>query len=180
MNLDAVGNVKYFWYTVWTGNSEFFGEGELVALDTEELNCSMFFGFLFDTIPLLVVQFLNNYYAHGAIDKWNDFLMVTFISSCYMALSGIWKCIYWRFYRGVSWKDVPVSMVNLAIMKTLHIDPSSSKKSNSAYHVLDKNANEVDKITTEIVALSAAAGIGATVYAKVVELRWDVSFWIEY
>ena len=57
---------------------------------------------MFETLPQLVVQNINNYYSQqfGAIAVFSNVL------SCTMALNGVYRYGYWSLYKGVNFYEV--------------------------------------------------------------------------
>lgn len=98
----AVGKIRRMWYTVLL-QDDVFGD-DIATIDVEVLNRTLFAGFVFETLPQMCVQLAN------ALNVgWGTIAKASFAVSFTMAVFGIHKFVYWKFYRGLHMKEIPVN-----------------------------------------------------------------------
>jgi len=99
----AIGRVWTLWFRVWTG-TRYFDLPSLI--DTGIMNESLFAEFVSETLPQLVVQITNN----QLMNLWTPIGIFSSLLSIFMAASGVYRFVYWRFILGVPYEDVPIEL----------------------------------------------------------------------
>lgn len=95
--------IQDFWLSVWTGEAV-KPSGEMV--DKKVLNESIFSEIVFESLPELILQSLNN----QLLGEWN---IVGYISAANSALSvanGVYRVLYFKFYLKQNLVDVEVDL----------------------------------------------------------------------
>ena len=99
----AIGKIWTLWFRVWTGTNKY----ELTALvDTGFMNESLFAEFVFETLPQLVIQTTNN----QLINSWGAIGIFSTVLSIFMAFNGVYRFVYWTWFLGVKFEDVPIEL----------------------------------------------------------------------
>jgi len=99
----AVGRVRRLWFYVWRGFVDKF-ERAPPSVDTEVLNRILFSGFVLESAPQLVIQSYNAAQIGASVNA-----QFSIAISALMTFSSIYKFVYWRYVRGLPWKDIPVA-----------------------------------------------------------------------
>lgn len=121
----CIGDVRIFWHGLWSGegrNTVNVDMNDVVEIDTFILNRSLYWGFVLDEVPLLCIQFVNNYYIYGSVNNWSTFQIISSVLSIYSAASSAWKYLYFHYIKQMEWCDIPISVSR---SKMFHVPPKS-------------------------------------------------------
>lgn len=120
----CVGKIRGLWYSVWT-QGEYLDENCEVEIDRRTLNQCLFATFLLETLPHLGIQILNNSLA----SKWNNFKIFSIAFSSYMLVAGIWKFVYWKWWKETPMEQVPLPrLIPFVTISWLELPPSPDKR----------------------------------------------------
>lgn len=117
----AVGNIRKLWYSVWRMDKDYFSATgrQVVDVDTRILNHCVFAAFVYENIPFLIIQLINNTLTNG----WTTFTLVCFISTAYIVLDNFWTFVYYRHWKKYPLHKVPISSFIPASMEGFQIEP---------------------------------------------------------
>ena len=76
-----------------------------VIMDNGMFNRSLLEEFLFETFPQIIVQVINNYYTN-----YNYVTIASLLFSTIIMLDGMWRMVYWRYYKRIAFADIPVTI----------------------------------------------------------------------
>lgn len=90
----AIGSVWNFWFTKWSGTNNF---NITCDISIELLNESIFYEFVLESMPQLLLQCLNNEFNM----KWNFITYLSIFFSISMTANGIYRYLYYMLYKGI-------------------------------------------------------------------------------
>lgn len=99
----AIGKIWTLWFRGWTGTDNFDSS---TAIDARILNKSIFVEVMYETFPQLLLQITNN----QMMSTWDSICIFSTSVSLFMAINEFYRFNYWRCFRGVSYKDVPLKI----------------------------------------------------------------------
>jgi hypothetical protein len=105
------------WLHIWTG-ARFAKAGTPEAeerdrqiedafihpIDERVLNESIYSHIIFETFPLVVIQFINN----QSFGQWNGLAIFSMAFSIFNAMSGVYRIVYFKFIKGIPLVAIPV------------------------------------------------------------------------
>ena len=105
------------WLHIWTG-ARFAKAGTPEAeerdrqiedafthpIDERVLNESIYSHIIFETFPLVVIQFINN----QSFGSWNGLAIFSMAFSIFNAMSGVYRIVYFRLIKGIPLVAIPV------------------------------------------------------------------------
>ena len=97
----SVARIRRLWYWVWNGLLTPKPKGRV---DVRVLNRALFSGFVLEALPQLLIQIYNS----NAIGGFGYVAVFSIVLSALMTMAGVYKFVYWKYYRGVEWQDIPV------------------------------------------------------------------------
>jgi hypothetical protein len=100
----AIKEVDNFWLLVWTGELVEPEVGQ--AVDMDILNQSIFFEFLLETLPQIVIQIYVQLKVQGRLSTIG---YVSSFMSFFIMFNGVYRFGYYKFYWGLTWKQIPPS-----------------------------------------------------------------------
>jgi len=113
---DAMTSVWNIWLYVWTGSHKFDArfdpetdeDGRRFMVDTRVLNGSMFLHFMYEAIPHLILQSVNNMLIH---EPWSAFKVFSTMLSAYHVIAGMYLFVNMRY--GCLWgnRSVPLEEI---------------------------------------------------------------------
>lgn len=118
----TIRRVHNWWYYVWTGSNK---HDKAVEIDVALLNEALFAEFLFESIPQMVVQSLNN----TLTQLWNPIGIFSMCLSVSVMLNGLYRYGYYSFWLGYSIQNVPTE-INLGGIK-ISVEGENDKKINN-------------------------------------------------
>jgi len=122
----AVGNISSMWY--WTWNKKVFEEKPRVSkVNRGLMNRALFTGFMLETVPQLVVQIVNN--TSKPNNTWSVTSLFSTAMSVYMALSGVYRFGYFRWYKGYAFEEIPIESVKIPGVDAKYTSLSTQKVS---------------------------------------------------
>lgn len=135
----SIGAIRYFWYSVWVRDPSRYRGAASVTVDTDLYNRTLFGSFIFETIPFLAVQIVNNELVN---DGWTHFQILCAFVSGVMVANGLWQFVYLHFCKGKDWVEIPLSFFseNWPIYQWTHIPAAKWSLSSSSDHV-ESNCN---------------------------------------
>lgn len=104
----CIGRVWNMWYRVFLLSDALDTN---VALDTAELNESLFFEFLMESLPQFLLQVINN----TLLEEWTMIGILSTSLSIYMSLNGFYRFWYLQYVKSMSFRDIPVGFPGLEI-----------------------------------------------------------------
>ena len=99
----AIRRVHNWWYHVWTGTDKHDKE---VEIDVSLLNEALFAEFIFESLPQMVVQSMNN----TLTQLWNPIGIFSMCLSVAVMLNGLYRYGYYSFWLGYSIQNVPTEI----------------------------------------------------------------------
>ena len=99
----AIRRVHNWWYYVWTGCRQHDKE---IEIDISLLNEALFAEFLFESLPQMVVQSMNN----TLTQLWNPIGIFSMCLSVAVMLNGLYRYGYYSFWLGYSIQNVPTEI----------------------------------------------------------------------
>ena len=99
----AIRRVHNWWYHVWTGTDKHDKE---VEVDVALLNEALFAEFIFESLPQMVVQSMNN----TLTQLWNPIGIFSMCLSVAVMLNGLYRYGYYSFWLGYSIQNVPTEI----------------------------------------------------------------------
>ena len=102
------------WYQVWTSTDEYDDVG-LGGVDTQELNYYLLCQFVFETLPMIIIQIINNSLLHTWVSS--PFAIFSFIMSIVMLLNVLYKYVFQTYILAT-----PNKMKNIPIDRSLRIN----------------------------------------------------------
>jgi hypothetical protein len=108
----SIISIKLFWLSIWNpenlieDDSENENSNGGTGIDTGLLNRSLLAEFVLETLPQLALQSINN----TSIGSWSVESLISTSFSIFMAISGLYKYVYWQFYKNVDIEDVPTNI----------------------------------------------------------------------
>ena len=102
------------WFQVWTSTDECDDVGS-GGVDTEELNYYLLCQFVLETLPMIIIQSINNSLLHAWVSS--PFAIFSFIMSIVMLLNVLYKYMFQSYLLAS-----PNKMKNIPIDRTLRIN----------------------------------------------------------
>ena len=104
----AIKEVDNFWLLVWTGELVHVevSEGVSQAVDMNILNQSIFFEFLLETLPQIVIQVYNQLMVEKRMTEIGYFSSAMSFS---IMFNGAYRFGYYKFWWGLTWQQIPPS-----------------------------------------------------------------------
>ena len=99
----CVVKLRRTWYWVWSGTKQ-EGDAAGALVDTGALNRMLFIGTMLESVPQLVIQLFNS-----VMVGWGVAAQLSIAVSVMMTVACCYKFMYWHFYRGMPWEDIPVA-----------------------------------------------------------------------
>ncbi len=99
----AIRRVHNWWYYVWTGCRQ---HDKQIEIDISLLNEALFAEFLFESLPQMVVQSMNN----TLTQLWNPIGIFSMCLSVSVMLNGLYRYGYYSFWLGYSIQNVPTEI----------------------------------------------------------------------
>ncbi len=121
----AIKRVHNWWYLVWTGSSKHDTD---IEIDVAMLNEAMFAEFLFESLPQMVVQSMNN----TLTQLWNPIGVFSMCLSVAVMLNGLYRYGYYSFWLGYSIQNVPTEISFGGIKVSVEDENDKKGKDNEA------------------------------------------------
>ena len=131
----AIRRVHNWWYYVWTGCRNHDTE---IEIDISLLNEALFAEFLFESLPQMVVQSLNN----TLTQLWNPIGIFSMCLSVFVMLNGLYRYGYYSFWLGYSIQNVPteISIGGIKVSIENTDDKDRLKEKDTAKDSVDQGA----------------------------------------
>jgi hypothetical protein len=101
----AIGKVWNTWFYTWTQCNDYNKE---ISLDASVLNESLFYEFLFETVPQIAIQSINNSLIYkGNIPPVSLFSLAM---SIFIAINGIYRYGYYLLWKGTKFDEIPLPL----------------------------------------------------------------------
>jgi len=111
----AFQKIWNLWFSVWTGTDD-FNMPQNVAADTKILNLSLLWNLVTETLPMVIIQCVNN----TMLGKWTPLAYASLSFSIFMAASTAYTFSYWRFYRRKPFSEIPVRIMGIDTLPKEH------------------------------------------------------------
>ena len=112
----ALGPVRNLWFKIWTGTDEFATE---TLLDGALLNTSIYSEQLYETLPQLMLQMINNM----MLSRWTPLGIFSIAFSIFNSISGLYRVFYYKISQKVDLVNIPVSS-NIFGYELINVDNS--------------------------------------------------------
>jgi hypothetical protein len=101
----AIGKVWNYWFYTWTQSNEFDKE---INLDATVLNESLFYEFLLETVPQILIQSVNNSLIYNG--RLPAISVFSLSMSVFMAINGIYRYGYYLLWKKIKFDEIPLPL----------------------------------------------------------------------
>ena len=155
----SLNHVWNYWLFCWTGEQLRETNSQLptkitshksalkdsnVTLDAGMFNRSLFEEFIFETFPQIIMQVINNYYT-----TYTTITVFSLVFSAIIMADGIWRMVYWRYFKQVAFDDIPVKLPGGIINLNRVITTSETSNVLNVLHDIRSLKLENNNNTTE-------------------------------
>ena len=101
----AIGKVWNYWFYTWTQSNEFDKE---INLDATVLNESLFYEFLLETVPQILIQSVNNSLIYNG--RLPAISVFSLSMSVFIAINGIYRYGYYLLWKKIKFDEIPLPL----------------------------------------------------------------------
>jgi hypothetical protein len=146
------------WLHIWTG-ARFAKAGTPEAeerdrqiedafihpIDERVLNESIYSHIIFETFPLVVIQFINN----QSFGQWNGLAIFSMAMSIFNAISGVYRLVYYKLIKGIPLVAIPVdfSVAGIDVLGNKLTKHLSSNEKSDFRETADANISDEDRVS---------------------------------
>ncbi len=101
----AIGKVWNYWFYTWTQSNEFDKE---INLDATVLNESLFYEFMLETVPQILIQSVNNSLIYNG--RLPAISVFSIAMSVFIAINGIYRYGYYLLWKKIKFDEIPLPL----------------------------------------------------------------------
>jgi hypothetical protein len=113
----AIGKVWSAWFRVWLNSDRMDSP---ILVDTEIMNQGIFVHFVFETVPQIFLQTINNQLTAS----WGGLAIFSTVFSIFMVVNGCYRYLYYVVFLRTKFEDIPleitIGFTTLTLEKATH------------------------------------------------------------